>query len=95
MSEMYVYLDARTKQEVAEVHQYTRPNGTIGGHGKPDPKRVFEGGVEYKRKKGVKRDPPPKPNSGLALYRWLFNRWRVRTWQAIRCALLPRPTGPA
>jgi hypothetical protein len=27
------------------VHFYLRPNGTIGGSGKPDPKWLFEDGV--------------------------------------------------
>lgn len=30
---------------VAIVHQYRRPNGELGGRGKPDPKRLF---VSYK-----------------------------------------------
>lgn len=34
-------------QEVAEVHQYLRPDGSIGASGLPDPKRVVEGGVIY------------------------------------------------
>ena len=33
------YLDA-TGNWVAEVHQYLRPDGTRGGSGKPDPKRL-------------------------------------------------------
>lgn len=27
--------------EVARVHQYLRPDGAIGGSGKPDPKRML------------------------------------------------------
>jgi hypothetical protein len=27
--------------EVARVHQYLRPDGTIGGSGRPDPKKVL------------------------------------------------------
>lgn len=29
------------------VHFYLRPDGTIGGSGKPDPKWLFEDGVVY------------------------------------------------
>jgi hypothetical protein len=32
---------------VATVHQYLRPDGTLGGSGLPDPKRVFYDGVVY------------------------------------------------
>jgi len=30
-------------QPLALVHQYLRPNGTIGGSGQPDPKRILVG----------------------------------------------------
>lgn len=33
--------------EVARVHQYALPNGTIVASGRPDPKRLFEDGVVY------------------------------------------------
>lgn len=32
---------------VAVVFQYLRPNGTLGGSGKPDPKLVRRDGVDY------------------------------------------------
>src|SRR5688500_3817542 len=35
------YLDA-DGNEVARVHQYLRPDGTLGGSGRPDPKRLLE-----------------------------------------------------
>jgi hypothetical protein len=39
--------------EVARVHQYLRPDGTIAGSGLPDPKRLFEDGIVYRlMKKG-------------------------------------------
>lgn len=34
------------------VHFYLRPDGTIGGSGKPDPKWLFEDGVVYAAVKG-------------------------------------------
>jgi hypothetical protein len=41
------YFDANN-QEVARVHQYLKPDGNLGGSGRPDPKRVFQGGVLYR-----------------------------------------------
>lgn len=34
-------------EEVAEVHQYLRADGSLGASGLPDPKRVVEGRVVY------------------------------------------------
>lgn len=34
-------------EEVATVHQFLRPDDSLGGWGRPDPKRVVEGGVIY------------------------------------------------
>jgi hypothetical protein len=45
------YLDL-DDQEVARVHQYLRPNGTLGGSGRPDSKRLLEDGVLYRLTKG-------------------------------------------
>ncbi|HXM05112.1 MAG TPA: hypothetical protein VN939_21040 [Chthoniobacterales bacterium] len=42
-SQMISYRDA-SDNEVARVHQYLRPDGTIGASGKPDPKRLFADG---------------------------------------------------
>ena len=39
-SQMLVYW-TQNGQPLALVHQYLRPDGTIGGSGKPDPKRIF------------------------------------------------------
>ncbi len=36
---------------VCLVHFYLRPDGTIGGSGKPDPKWLFEDGVVYAAQK--------------------------------------------
>jgi hypothetical protein len=45
-SQMISYRD-RAGHEVARVHQYLRPDGTLGGSGKPDPKRLCHGGAIY------------------------------------------------
>jgi hypothetical protein len=34
-------------EKVAGVHQYLRPDGTIGLSGRPDPKEVYIDGVLY------------------------------------------------
>jgi hypothetical protein len=34
--------------EVARVHQYLRPDGTIGASGLPDPKELYENGILYR-----------------------------------------------
>jgi hypothetical protein len=40
--------------EVARVHQYLRPDGTIGASGRPDPKRLFQDGILYRLEKSPK-----------------------------------------
>jgi hypothetical protein len=45
-SQMISYRDAEG-HEVARVHQYLRPDGTLGGSGKPDPKRLYNRGTIY------------------------------------------------
>lgn len=37
--------------EVARVHQYKRPDGTLGASGMPDPKRLLHNGVLYRIEK--------------------------------------------
>lgn len=34
--------------ELARVHQYLRPDGSLGGSGRPDPKRVLFGGILHR-----------------------------------------------
>jgi len=47
-SQQLSYIDSVTNQEVARVHRYLRPDGTLGASGLPDPKRVFHGGIWYR-----------------------------------------------
>jgi hypothetical protein len=44
------YIDAGNN-EVARVHQYLRPDGTLGASGLPDPKEVVENGIAYRLRK--------------------------------------------
>lgn len=44
-SELVYYFEGDGK--VAEVHRYLRPDGTIGGSGRPDPKALLRAGVLY------------------------------------------------
>ncbi|MBI3968827.1 MAG: hypothetical protein HY329_24585 [Chloroflexi bacterium] len=46
ISQMLIYLEKG--RPVAEVHQYVRPDGTLGASGMPDPKRVVWNGVLYR-----------------------------------------------
>ena len=45
-SQSIAYFDGKG-DEVAMVHQYLRPDGTLGGSGRPDPKRLLVGGTLY------------------------------------------------
>jgi hypothetical protein len=45
-SQIVAYLDSRGKQ-VALVHRYLRPDGTLGASQRPDPKKVLRDGVLY------------------------------------------------
>lgn len=57
-SQMISYLD-RDGNEVARVHQYLRQDGKIGASGRPDPKRLFEGGILYRLMKKRNRQLQP------------------------------------
>jgi|SRR5579863_770166 hypothetical protein len=46
-SQIVAYFDSNGEQ-VALVHQYVKPDGTLGGSGKPDPKELRQGDVLYK-----------------------------------------------
>ena len=56
-SQMVSYRD-QGGNEVARVHQYLRPDGTIGASGRPDPKRLLQDGILYRLEKSAK--PPAK-----------------------------------
>src|SRR6266849_5500071 len=45
-SQIIAYLD-KSGHQVAIVHQYLRKDGKLGGSGRPDPKKLFLGGVLY------------------------------------------------
>jgi len=49
-SEMLSYRDLQGN-EVARVHQFVRPDGSIAASGKPDPKRLLENGILYRIEK--------------------------------------------
>lgn len=46
VSQRIVYTD-QNGNHVATVHQYIKPDGSLGGGGKPDPKRVRIGNTLY------------------------------------------------
>jgi hypothetical protein len=45
-SQRLAYVDA-AGHAVAHVHQYVRPNGSLGASGKPDPKLILHEGTLY------------------------------------------------
>jgi hypothetical protein len=45
-SQIIRYADA-TGRWIVEVHQYLRPDGTLGASGRPDPKRLRLAGIIY------------------------------------------------
>jgi hypothetical protein len=45
-SQIVGYFDQAGRRK-ALVHQYLRPNGSIGGRGQPDPKAVFKDGILF------------------------------------------------
>ena len=45
-SQFVAYYDTHGAR-IVDVHQYLLPDGTIGGSGIPDPKRIFEGETLY------------------------------------------------
>lgn len=64
LSQMISYRD-RGDNEVARAHQYLRPDGTLGGSGRPDPKRLFEDGILYRLVKKRNRETATNPESPL------------------------------
>jgi hypothetical protein len=52
-SQMLSYRDS-TGEEVARIHQFVRPDGTLAASGKPDPKRLLKDGILYRLEKKPK-----------------------------------------
>jgi len=46
LSQIVAYLDSQGRP-VAIVHQYVRKDGSLGGGGRPDPKKLFHNGKLY------------------------------------------------
>lgn len=41
----------RNNEEIARVHQFIRPDGSLAAIGRPDPKRLLENGALYRLEK--------------------------------------------
>jgi hypothetical protein len=87
-SQQLSYRDSNNS-EVARVHQYLRPDQTIGASGKPDPLRLIYRGAMYRLKKGAK-DPHPSPSSAFGRAWNQLQRLGMRLWGPIRCWLYER-----
>jgi hypothetical protein len=48
--------------EIARVHQYLKPDNSLGGSGQPDPKRVLHNGILYRLIKAKNRQPSEDAN---------------------------------
>lgn len=77
--------------EVARVHQYFRPDGTLGASGRPDPKRVMIGSTKYRL---LTRTPNPERRWARpfrAAFWWSVNRilgWFFQ-WKKIKLSRKP------
>jgi hypothetical protein len=58
ISQSVSYLDSMNN-EIARVHQYVLPDGTIVASGRPDPKLLYEDGVLYHLVKDSKKAVKP------------------------------------
>lgn len=47
LSQMVSYREPDCNNELARAHRYLKPDGTLGGSGRPDPKLVLQGGILY------------------------------------------------
>ena len=60
MSESVVYIDSYSNEQVAELHQFRLPNGSLSASRMPDPKNLVINGVKFRMFSGddeIKRDP--------------------------------------
>jgi hypothetical protein len=63
------YIDANN-DEIARVHQYLRPDGTLGASGLPDPKQLVENDIVYRLRK--------QPKNRLEKFRNFYSDQRDR-----------------
>ena len=82
--EMY-YIDRQDRHRVARVHYYERPDGSIGGKGRHDPKELYVNGTRYHLHSGawpwhrVRRDPSTLFREGGWMYR------KYVAWRNFKC----------
>lgn len=92
---MVSWIDPLTNEQVAETHQYTRPDGSVGASGRIDPKKILWNGelvVAFSGKDRVKRD------LCNAIPDWPFGRGWVRRlygWYRRKCCKELGPAGDA
>lgn len=81
-TEIFGWYDPITNQQVAETCNYLLPDGSMGGSGELDPKKVLVNGiliVAYEGKDRIARDPGNLfPNWGHGLMPKLYGRYRKR-----------------
>ena len=67
--------------EVARVHMYVLPNGTLGGGGRPDPKMVCVDGIRYQ----LHRGPDEAMRSPELRFENELTRRIYKAWRRIKC----------
>jgi hypothetical protein len=80
----HTYIDAQTNLEVAIVHSYERPDGTLGASGMRDPKLLIEDGIEYHLPRKKKVVPPQKQNPRMKKLRTKWRRFRFHAVGRLR-----------
>ena len=73
-------------EQVAKVHQFVLPDGTIGASGLPNPKRLRIDGVTYRIHQGddpVQREPELR-------YKHVWQRKLYGRWRKLKCWLIGR-----
>lgn len=69
------YRRKRDGEELARVHQYFRPDGTLGASGLPDPKRLRVGDQNFRLESRPDGDKPSRTTQIFAkAFWWLMNR---------------------
>jgi hypothetical protein len=78
-------LDRETNATLARVHQYVLPGGGLGAGGKPDPKFLRLGNVEYHLHPGggASSDPGLDYPDGYARRAYVM-------WRRVKCLLIGR-----
>jgi hypothetical protein len=84
-SEEVYYIERETNTTLARVHQYVLPGGGLGAGGKPDPKFLRLGNIEYHLHPGggANSDPGLDHADGYARRAYVM-------WRRLKCFVIGR-----